>query len=796
LAVGGGLNLLWARWPARAHRALVLAIVACLVTPLFSQIVRTMGWGVLARSSPVFHSAPTIHPPASVTDLRPTEQGPAASISTEVQETSLSGAVNMLKESIGSEYKSHSFWKTIPLWIWGAISAVAFLRLLLALVQGFRLVTRGRVVGDKEIQQAAHQAAKKLGLKITPEIYSSEDVFCPLIWCFSRRPVLLLPNSLVDEDPSVNWDGVLCHELGHLKRRDHLTTVLAEVLVCFLPWQPLAWWAKKRLGFLSERACDEWVLECGESATTYAKSLLGLCPQMNATLALSAVTHRKALHRRISDILQGARSNPRPGHYWAWGAAMLTVCMVTAIAFAQQSSKETVDSFLVNARNASIRSPSIRTVDCIEKHQGRMEQGSKFFNIEKLHAILVIDSQKADIKIQRIQYSGDEEIVYLSRAIWDGEKYLYEQSIICPEEDVDESKITSLTDSHSGILTWQDAAGGFLEGRFRCDIGTGFDWIDVLQSASDEDVQIVSSECDIDGHTCVELLAHIEDEERDKTYHLWVDPHNGYLIRRANIVITEDHLLETYSEDPEALRRTRREYYIDDVTIEKISNFFVPTKGKKDTKFFYNDGTVETTHIEVVVSEFEFNPDFEAIGAFDMGWPEDAFVRDIDTGIRYRWDNTPRQFDRVVKDPVNPEEAIDMPGIFFILPQLDGKPIKLSDIEEKVVILQFWTTWAPLSAETLSIVENVANEYEDRGVAFVAISVREQHHAVRKFLRKNKFDFLVGLDIRAEMGIRYRTASVLETMLLDEDRIIRSVFVGGEPDLENKLKKELDCLLE
>ena len=221
------------------------------------------------------------------------------------------------------------------MWAWAALSGVAVVRLLLSLAKGFRLVVRARPLVDERIWKAVETAFTKLGLRAAPQLYASNHVRCPVIWCWGRRPALLLPGSAARGGTSVDWNSILCHELAHLKRRDHLAGLLGEVLVCVLPWQPLAWWAKRRLGYLSERACDDWVLACGQSAASYAESLLGLFPQKSSAFALSAVSRRKGLQSRIHNILEGKRSNPRSGRRWAYGAAVAMACIITAMAFAQ-----------------------------------------------------------------------------------------------------------------------------------------------------------------------------------------------------------------------------------------------------------------------------------------------------------------------------------------------------------------------------------------------------------------------------------------------------------------------------
>ena len=90
--------------------------------------------------------------------------------------------------------------------------------------------------------------------------------------------MLLVPkaNSAAASDcgAAIDWESVFCHELAHWRRRDHWTALLAELLCCALPWNPLAWLIRKRVAFLADRACDEHVLAAGCDGPNYADSLL------------------------------------------------------------------------------------------------------------------------------------------------------------------------------------------------------------------------------------------------------------------------------------------------------------------------------------------------------------------------------------------------------------------------------------------------------------------------------------------------------------------------------------------
>ena len=88
-------------------------------------------------------------------------------------------------------------------------------------------------------------------------------------------------------------------------------------MICTLPWNPLAWWAKGRLGQLAELACDDWVLASGMAGTDYAASLLELLPQRGTSPALAAVSSQSGLIGRVQHILRDHHVSPAIGKSFA-----------------------------------------------------------------------------------------------------------------------------------------------------------------------------------------------------------------------------------------------------------------------------------------------------------------------------------------------------------------------------------------------------------------------------------------------------------------------------------------------
>ncbi len=81
------------------------------------------------------------------------------------------------------------------------------------------------------------------------------------------------------------------------------------------------------------------------------------------------------------------------------------------------------------------------------------------------------------------------------------------------------------------------------------------------------------------------------------------------------------------------------------------------------------------------------------------------------------------------------------------LQMMDGKPVKLSDYAGKVVVLNFWATWCPpCRQETPHLVE-LSNEYKERGVEFIGLSVEDPESsadAVKSFASAQKIPYKVG----------------------------------------------------
>lgn len=91
------------------------------------------------------------------------------------------------------------------------------------------------------------------------------------------RPVLLLPEKIVDRLTPPQLRSVLAHESCHVHRRDNLTAAMHMLVEAIFWFHPAVWWIERRLIEERERACDEAVLQLGNEAEVYAESILSVC---------------------------------------------------------------------------------------------------------------------------------------------------------------------------------------------------------------------------------------------------------------------------------------------------------------------------------------------------------------------------------------------------------------------------------------------------------------------------------------------------------------------------------------
>lgn len=168
------------------------------------------------------------------------------------------------------------------------------------------IARRARPVRTGAWGTLAEQLAASLGIHGRIIFLEGEGDAMPVAWGVLRHRVLL-PRAAADW-PVERQRIVLLHELAHVKRRDCLTQLAAQVACAVYWFNPLMWLASRRLRAEREHACDDLVLACGTRGSEYADHLLDIARSLRgsspATWAAVAMAHRSQLEGRLMAILE------------------------------------------------------------------------------------------------------------------------------------------------------------------------------------------------------------------------------------------------------------------------------------------------------------------------------------------------------------------------------------------------------------------------------------------------------------------------------------------------------------
>jgi peroxiredoxin len=135
----------------------------------------------------------------------------------------------------------------------------------------------------------------------------------------------------------------------------------------------------------------------------------------------------------------------------------------------------------------------------------------------------------------------------------------------------------------------------------------------------------------------------------------------------------------------------------------------------------------------------------------------------------------------------------------FTLADLDGKPVRLSDYKEKVVLLLFWASWCPSSPDefrSMNKLYRAYNAYKERGLVVLAVSSDKTIAAAKEFADKNRVEFPVlhdeGLLVSKKL---YKTYMIPMTFVIDKNGVISGKYFGQQDWTRPSVIKELESLL-
>ncbi len=256
--------------PAQAHAILLATLVGAFVSPALSLLAGRLGWSLLPRR---------------------------------VVEVGMDWAAGPAGAVPASAHRIETF-----LYVTSGLMLAACLFGFLRSIVAARTMLRECVpVADQGAIHALALAQQRSSREYDVTLLERPEFGSPSIWCWANPAIILVPLRLSSHLSVECLTSIFQHELAHLTRRDHIKSMMANVLASSIGWNPLAWFVRARLRQLAEQACDAAASRSNRASADYAEALLQLAVGTPPRLGLAIARHA-GLTSRVRKILEGQDS--------------------------------------------------------------------------------------------------------------------------------------------------------------------------------------------------------------------------------------------------------------------------------------------------------------------------------------------------------------------------------------------------------------------------------------------------------------------------------------------------------
>ncbi|MFC1903134.1 TlpA family protein disulfide reductase [Chloroflexota bacterium] len=122
----------------------------------------------------------------------------------------------------------------------------------------------------------------------------------------------------------------------------------------------------------------------------------------------------------------------------------------------------------------------------------------------------------------------------------------------------------------------------------------------------------------------------------------------------------------------------------------------------------------------------------------------------------------------------------------------DGQFTSLGELQGKPVLINFWATWCPPCRSEMPYLQEIYDEWQNKGLVVLPIDIGESTSKVKEFMQRYNLSLPVLLDSKGETAAKYNIRGLPTTFFIDKDGIIRDKVIGAfqsKAQIEEKLGK-------
>ena len=113
------------------------------------------------------------------------------------------------------------------------------------------------------------------------------------------------------------------------------------------------------------------------------------------------------------------------------------------------------------------------------------------------------------------------------------------------------------------------------------------------------------------------------------------------------------------------------------------------------------------------------------------------------------------------------------------LTDLDGRRFRMSDYQDKVILVNFWAAWCAPCAEEIPRFVAMQDKFRDQGLQVIGVSVEDLESELRAFCIKNHVNYPI---VPGDQSVADSFGGVLglpTTVLISKDGVIYKKYAGA-----------------
>ena len=708
-----------------------MAIVGCLIVPLFSFVLPKWELSILPVETPV---------PIAQSQLSPKPISSIPITSTQPQPNSVTGQSNPLTALHWTD------WMVIA---WAGAGLFLLIRLIVGIGAVWHISARSNNF-SRAVEQCRSNWNQPANVRL------SNRITVPMVWGF-LRPVILLPVD-ADQWQTERLRAVLLHELAHIKRWDWVMQTIAQVTCAVYWFNPLVWFAVRWMRIEAEQACDDQVLNAGYQSTEYAQLLLDITRNVKIEKATSraavAIARSSKIERRLRTVL-AENLNRHPMTKVAAGIGLLIfICFAVPMGAMRLAQA-------INPEETFKSQPTPEELSPKPKAHGQntdLKQDQKHIEICTQNLLAI---GKA---IQTYQKEHNDFPQWLSDL---HPKYLADANcLLCPADTKGGKPLFLINaDPKMPVSYGYQFHTGYRE-RTRENIAIYGDVIPLVRCRHHTNQSFA----------CLNLSFSFKVYQSSNVWER--TPEEMYGTPEETITALEAGLQRQQDNEPSfnlyfSLVRLHIEVGRQEDANRLINRFKSAIKPDDLQAHFLLRTMLEMANrAEEVLEVFE---------KLEERYPDNYYVLDELARIHEELGNS--ELAEEYRKKVNPmSELVGKVVPDFSATDLDGKPISLQQYRGKVILLDFWGIWCGFCLAEMPNVKRVYDTYKDQGFDIIGVNLDTDETRLRNYLKENDIQWrqiFSGQKWKSPLVQQYHIRSIPAPCLIARDGTLISSEAKG-----------------